>query len=95
MDNKQLAKVFKALSHHNRMELFREIVKSEEKNYETGKCCMLTGICKCMNIGAPTISHHLKELVNAGLIITEKKGKFLTARVNKDVIEQVNKLFDL
>lgn len=34
---------------------------------------------------APTISHHLKELSNAELIFTEKRGKFLVARVNGNI----------
>jgi DNA-binding transcriptional ArsR family regulator len=36
-----------------------------------------------MKIGAPTVSHHMKELVNAGLVITEKQEKFSRARVNR------------
>ena len=92
MDNKQLAIIFKALSNPNRLEIFREIVKHQEKNYETGEYCVLTDIVKCMKIGAPTISHHLKELTNAGLIVTERKGKFITARINKEAIGQIDKI---
>jgi DNA-binding transcriptional ArsR family regulator len=44
-------------------------------------------------IGAPTISHHIKELVNADLIITEKRGKFLVARVNTGTWNEISHIF--
>lgn len=70
-----------------------EIARHHEKNYETGhECCFLADIIKSLNVGAPTISHHLKELSNSGLIITERKGKFLTARINKEVTCKIAKL---
>jgi DNA-binding transcriptional ArsR family regulator len=43
----------------------------------------------CLNIGAPTISHHLKELTNADLIVTERRGKFVIARINQETMQQV------
>lgn len=47
----------------------------------------------CLKLGAPTISHHMKELENAGLITTERKGKYLSARVNPDTLAEVDKIF--
>ncbi|MDD3984965.1 MAG: hypothetical protein PHY59_03535 [Methanobacterium sp.] len=46
-------------------------------------------------MGAPTISHHLKELSNAELIFTERKGKYLVAKVNEDMVNEVYKIFKL
>ena len=90
MDTKELAKIFKALSNDNRLEIYLQILKSSEKSFEDDECCcFITDIINKFNIGAPTISHHLKELSNAGLIITEKKGKFLIAKVNKELIDEV------
>jgi len=42
-----------------------------------------------LNIGAPTISHHLKELSAARLIFTEKRGKFLVAKVNQELLNEI------
>ena len=95
MNLKELAKIFKALSNENRLEIYLEILKANEKSFEDDQCCecFITDIMNKFNIGAPTISHHLKELSNAGLIFTEKKGKFLTAKINKDIAnEACNKI---
>jgi uncharacterized membrane protein len=48
-----------------------------------------------LNIGAPTISHHLKELSNAGLIETEKSGKFLIAHGNRELLAELKTVFDI
>ena len=47
------------------------------------------------NIGAPTISHHLKELSNADLIITERKGKLLVAQINERTLKEFNDVIKL
>jgi len=56
---------------------------------------LIHDIAKSLNIGAPTISHHLKELSNAELIFTERKGKYVVARVNEEMVDEVNKLLKL
>jgi len=95
MDTNKMAKVFKALSNPNRLELYLKIAESYESSYPNGSECFVTDIIQSLNIGAPTISHHIKELANAGLITTEKKGKFLICRVNKELVKEIIKLFDL
>ena len=82
----------KALSNPNRLELFLEIARYQEKDYKDCDC-MISDIVSSFNIGAPTISHHLKELTNVGLITTEKKGKYLVARINKEVVNELGNLF--
>ena len=94
MDTKELAKVFKALSNENRLEIYKEIAKLEKVDYEQKNECSIAEILSHLSIGAPTISHHLKELSNANLIITEKKGKRLIAHINKEVLEQVREFID-
>ena len=96
MNTKQLSKVFKALSNPNRLELYLEIVKEYEASYEA-ECseCFITDIIGNLKIGAPTISHHLKELSNARLIETERKGKFLVARINDETVDEVLEILSL
>ncbi|MDQ7093252.1 metalloregulator ArsR/SmtB family transcription factor [Desulfosporosinus sp. PR] len=90
-----MAKIFKALSNPNRLELYFKIAQAHEAGFETGGECAITDIMSCFNIGAPTISHHIKELANADLITTEKKGKFLICKVNEKLASEVSKLLAL
>ncbi len=95
MSNKKISKIFKALSNENRLELYLEIAKKHETNFETGNECFISDIVCSLNIGAPTVSHHLKELANADLITTEKRGKFLVARINEETVNKINKILSL
>ena len=89
MNTTQLAKVLKALSHPNRLELYLEIAKAQETSFESDCECLIHDIMKSLKIGAPTVSHHLKELANADLIITERQGKYLMAKINEATINEV------
>ena len=91
MEAKKLAKTMKALSNENRVALYLEIAKHEESNFEEPEC-NISNIVKMFRLSAPTISHHLKELVNADLITTEKRGKYLVARINKDTLAEVKQV---
>ncbi len=88
----RLTKILKALSNQTRLELYLQIARQSEADFETGCECFITDIVGSLNIGAPTVSHHLKELSNADLISTERRGKFLTATINKKTIEEVIKV---
>ncbi len=90
-----MANIFKALSNPNRLELYLQIVEKHEASYKTGYGCLLCEITESLNIGAPTISHHLKELTNAELIFTERKGRYLVARVNEEVVDEMNEFLKL
>lgn len=89
MDESQLVKMFKALSNPNRFQLFDEIRKAGKSAYEEGHTCFLSPIIEKLNIGAPTVSHHLKELVNAGLVETEKEGRFVQCRINEESVQML------
>ena len=90
-----MVKVFKALSNSNRLELYLQIVRKHDASYETNCECLISDIVKSLNIGAPTVSHHLKELTNAELIFTERKGKYLVAKINEEMVNEVNELLKL
>jgi DNA-binding transcriptional ArsR family regulator len=94
LNTKQLARIHKALSNENRLEIFLNIIKYEHKDFEAGCDCVMQKIMQNLCIGAPTISHHLKELSDAGLITTAKNGKFLIATANKEVIEEIKNEFN-
>ena len=91
MEAKKLAKIMKALSNENRLALYMEIARQEESNFEAPEC-NISDIVKVFRISAPTISHHLKELTNADLITTERRGKYLVAKINKETLAEVKKV---
>lgn len=97
MNSKDYSKIFKALSNENRLELYLQILRGSDTSFNVdGDCeCFISDIIGKLNIGAPTISHHLKELSNADLIITEKRGKFLVAKINKELLNKIQELFTI
>lgn len=90
--------MFKALAHPNRFQLFMEILKEGESAFTLGggaegHACFLHTVMERLNVGAPTISHHLKELTQAGLIITERRGKFVTCQVDASALDSLGAFF--
>ena len=65
-----------------------------------GKCCPTEGgikgafskMCGCMNLSKSTISHHFKELQNAGLIICEREGRTFRCRINEEAVASIKEL---
>ena len=88
MKPKRLAKIMKALSNENRLALYLEIAKQQQSNFETEECS-LSNIIKMFSVNKATISHHLKELSNAGLVNTEKRGKYLVATIDRQTLDEV------
>ena len=64
----QLADSFKALGEPNRLRLLNLLA-------ENGEMCVCD-FPERLGISQPTVSHHLKVLTEAGLLIREKRGKW-------------------
>lgn len=93
MNEAKLAKMFKALGHPNRLRLFTEIWDAGSRSYAGGRACLLSDVMETLNVGAPTVSHHLKELVAADLIETERQGKFVSCRVSTEALAALRGFF--
>ena len=85
----ELAKVFKALSDPVRLRLLNMIA-----SVDGGEACVcdLTG---AFDLTAPTISHHLKVLRQAGLIENERRGTWVYYRVVPERLTRLSGLFAL
>ncbi|GAA5229797.1 ArsR/SmtB family transcription factor [Arthrobacter cryoconiti] len=68
VDAQDKARILKALSDPNRLRLL-SIVKAGD----TGGSCVCD-LTEPLDLGQPTVSHHLKILVDAGLLEREKRG---------------------
>ena len=91
---KRLSKAFKALSHPNRLQLFLNLIQETGDISEgVGHTCFLTNLLGNLNVGAPTVSHHIKELANADLIETNREGKQLSCSINPDMVKELSALF--
>jgi ArsR family transcriptional regulator len=42
-----------------------------------------------VNLSQPTVSHHMKQLVDAGLVTREQRGKWAFYRVVEDALQSV------
>lgn len=91
-DLKIASRIMRALGNENRLALYREI--AAQTHWSAQADCMVCDIAASLRIGAPTVSHHIKELEQAGLILTQRQGKLLTARVNPDVQQWVQAFFN-
>lgn len=99
-DSRTLARAFKALSNPNRLEIYREFVRYCDQGEQASltdvpAACLLAEGIKRLNIGAPTISHHIKELVDAGLITTSRQGRQLLCSVEPEMRQRLQAFFDL
>ncbi|WP_258803196.1 ArsR/SmtB family transcription factor [Pseudarthrobacter sp. NS4] len=81
-DAKEAALVFKALSDPNRLRLL-SLVKAGE----SGEQCVCD-LTEPLDLGQPTVSHHLKVLVDAGLLHREKRGTWAYYSVVPGALER-------
>ena len=90
MELSKLAKIFKALSSEQRLKIFQML-------YDLGKketCCIpvekgFSLACGKIHVSPSTISHHFKELENAGLISCSKNGQSVACTVNDETLELI------
>lgn len=94
VDAKVMAKAFKALSNPNRLIIYVEILKRHQADADQ-EChgCLIADVMSSLQIGAPTVSHHVKELVNASLIEVERQGKFVNCHINGEMYELLDTFF--
>jgi ArsR family transcriptional regulator len=76
---KQFELIAKALADPRRMQVL-EVIAGEEE-------CPCQRLREEFPISKATISHHIKELVRAGLIEARKDGQFLHCEIRRDVLE--------
>ncbi|UUW88718.1 ArsR/SmtB family transcription factor [Pimelobacter simplex] len=79
-----LARMFKALGDPKRVKLLSLIAASED-----GEAC-ICDMTEPVGLSQPTVSHHMKLLVEAGLATREQRGKWAYYRVAPDVLRSLS-----
>jgi ArsR family transcriptional regulator len=80
MDVNQFQRIAKALADPRRFEILEVIAAGEEM------CC--GEVVEKFPVAQATISHHIKELVDAGLVETRAEGQFKRLRARPDVLAE-------
>lgn len=75
-----LARMFKALGDPTRVKLLSMIAAAED-----GEAC-ICDMTEPVGLTQPTVSHHMKLLVEAGLATREQRGRWAYYRVVPDVL---------
>lgn len=87
----KLARAFKALSNPNRLAIYLEVLRQHRTEM---KSCGLAELIDSLDIGAPTVSHHTKELVDAGLISVQREGRFLRCALDEGMRAKLAAFFN-
>ena len=80
MNSKQFHRISKALADPRRYEILSRIAKSGEVPCSKMRCDL--------PITAATLSHHLKELANAGLIELRRERRFVHMKLRRKIWRQ-------
>jgi ArsR family transcriptional regulator, arsenate/arsenite/antimonite-responsive transcriptional repressor len=84
-DAAELERLFKALSDRSRLRILNVLLQAGE------------AVCVCefqptLGISQPTVSHHLKQLVDAGILEREKRGTYAYYGLKPGVLDRIGEL---
>ncbi|MEO6702694.1 MAG: metalloregulator ArsR/SmtB family transcription factor [Jatrophihabitantaceae bacterium] len=78
-----LARMFKALADPTRVRLLSLIAA-----HAGGEAC-ICDLTEPVGLTQPTVSHHMKQLVEAGLVTREQRGKWAYYTVHTETLDQL------
>ena len=99
-DPDRLADMFKALSNPQRLRMFVKLAAScgpRGRGPTAGKkasYCCATDAGAGLSLAASTVSHHLKELRQAGLVQVERHGRRIDCRVSEEPLRVLASFFE-
>lgn len=76
MEIYEAVKALSSLAHETRLEVFRLLVQAGSNGLSVGQ------INEAVQVASPTLSFHLKELAQAGLVSSRPEGRFVYYQAN-------------
>lgn len=93
----QFSNIFKALSSPNRLRIFLRLISCCKPGTT---CDIKAGLRTCvgelgkdLGVVPSTVSHHIKELHQAGLIKTQRRGQMIVCWVDPEMIHALAEFF--
>jgi len=81
MNSKKAEKISKALADPNRLLILKEIKKQRD-------CMYYVDLNNIVDLAQPSIAHHLKQLTDTELILSEKEGRNVKYSLNNQVLDE-------
>ncbi|MAO35626.1 MAG: transcriptional regulator [Zunongwangia sp.] len=89
MELKQVEKITKALGDRNRL-LILKAIRANDGNLDC------SAIVTSLELTQPSVSHHIKKLTEADIILAHKEGRFYSYSINEKLLDNyVNTLKNL
>ena len=82
----ELERLFKALADRHRLRIVNILAQAD------GEAVCVCEFQPTLGISQPTVSHHLKQLVQAGLLAREKRGTYAYYSLTPGALERVGDL---
>lgn len=82
MDAKKFEKISKALADPNRLMILKEIKKKKQN------CLYCVDLYDKTPLAQPSVSHHIKQLVDADIITAEKEGRNMKYALNNEIFDE-------
>jgi ArsR family transcriptional regulator, arsenate/arsenite/antimonite-responsive transcriptional repressor len=88
-DAAQLEQVFKALADRHRVKILNRLLSAG------GEAVCVCDLEDLLELKQPTVSYHLKQLLNAGIVQRDKRGSYAYFSLSPGALERVRELLVL
>ncbi len=81
MNPKEAQKISKALADPNRIRIIKEVKRKDDVLY----CCDIGDV---IDLAQPSICHHLKQLTDTEILLSEKEGRNVKYTLNNKILDE-------
>jgi ArsR family transcriptional regulator, arsenate/arsenite/antimonite-responsive transcriptional repressor len=85
----ELEQVFKALADRHRVKILNRLLAAD------GEAVCVCDFQELLDLKQPSVSYHLKQLLDAGIVEREKRGSFAYFSLTSGALERVRSLLEL